>query len=784
MKLHKSKQLCEQLLSAVSTEDVQKIIEENSFTDEDWKPYGNRENNWDTVSNQQANAVGALTELITNAIDAVLVRKAYEFGIKDLTSEAAPQSMQEAVSKFYPVIEGKLSSLESAERTKLAKESVLIGVRRKRKGGKYPTITVVDFGEGQNPDDFPHTFLSLSEANKEGIDFVQGKFNMGSTGSIRFCTESDITRSHYKLIVSKKYDGELWGWTLIRVSQVQAGKKLPVVEYLAPGGAVPRFSAVNIKAFADDTEGVIEQGTAVRLYDYDVGSGAHSVSFGLYYALTFNLLECALPIRIYDFDGRPAKDKGPLRERGIDDRTFSGMDVILKADFTNSSQPNPPIPEQKPEERTTEFTHLVTELSHEGLGQVRIWATGVSELPEFMKNSKKRIFYTINGQTHATENASFLNSPKVGFGDLQHHLIVNVQCEHMDKTALTMFMGNRENRVDNRLSRELDGQVQKSLSADPKLKQYQKIIRQRRVDQRIEDDHDTKEILNDLIDRDPSMRALLGLGTVGEYAGGGSGGRSEWKGNKFPTFLNPQNTTKKGERYVKELPLNAKRIVKCKTDAANDYLSRDSSPGRVYCDPKSSKVSRWASLHNGVATFTFESPSGVDIDDKILLDIGFDDIGPRPTPLTFALTLKIVADETPGNNKSGRKTKTSNKRTPKIADPTEWVTKEHWSDFGFTKKSGAAVRVGGNEIRIYVNRDHERLVEMRSKERDQAIFRLNEFRFRVGVGFLTLSVYRHYQKNDEPNSTADASELAGAASNAIASYIIPILNTLRGAEQE
>ena len=45
--------------------------------------------------------------------------------------------------------------------------------------------------EGQKPEDFPKTFLSLSEKNKEGIPFVQGKFNMGSTGSLRFCTRSN-----------------------------------------------------------------------------------------------------------------------------------------------------------------------------------------------------------------------------------------------------------------------------------------------------------------------------------------------------------------------------------------------------------------------------------------------------------------------------------------------------------------------------------------------------------------------------------------------------------------
>ncbi len=361
MRQKKSEQILKSLLNAKSTQEVKAIIEQEQFADDDWKPYGNRAKNWDTVSNQQTSAIGALTELITNAIDAVLSRKAYESGIADLTGDSAPQSMQDAVRRFYRVNEGKLSSLEPVESTNLAERSILIGVKRKRRASKYPTITVIDYGEGQNPEDFPNTFLSLSETNKEGISFVQGKFNMGSTGSIRFCTESDITQGHYKLIASRRYDGECWGYTLVRVSQVQAGKKLPVVEYLMPEGEILSFQSNSISVFGDDDIGKIEQGTVVKLFDYDVGSGAHTVDFGLYQGLTANLLECALPIRIYDFDAKPLSGKGHLRDQGIASRTFSGMDVMLHADFRDPAQQDPDIPEQKPDRRTTEFVHLVAE---------------------------------------------------------------------------------------------------------------------------------------------------------------------------------------------------------------------------------------------------------------------------------------------------------------------------------------------------------------------------------------------------------------------------------------
>ncbi len=78
-------------------------------------------------------------------------------------------------------------------------------------------------------------------------------------------------------------------------------------------------------------------------------------------------------------------------------------------------------------------------------------------MPDYISKPKKRIFYTINGQTHATERASFLN--RIGIGDLQEHLIVDVQCENMDETAISIFLGNRESMVEDSYSEKLKEHV-------------------------------------------------------------------------------------------------------------------------------------------------------------------------------------------------------------------------------------------------------------------------------------------------------------------------------------
>ena len=63
------------------------------------------------------------------------------------------------------------------------------------------SLIIYDDGEGQHPEEFENTFLSLLRGNKNEIHFVQGKYNMGGSGAIVFCG-----KKRYQLIGSKRYD--------------------------------------------------------------------------------------------------------------------------------------------------------------------------------------------------------------------------------------------------------------------------------------------------------------------------------------------------------------------------------------------------------------------------------------------------------------------------------------------------------------------------------------------------------------------------------------------------
>ena len=97
------KELFNKLYSAQTETDVDKIINAHPdiFKLENWYPLGEDENFFAVIENQQSTPIAALIEKITNAIDAVLMKKCLQAGINPKSNQA-PQSMDEARTRFFP----------------------------------------------------------------------------------------------------------------------------------------------------------------------------------------------------------------------------------------------------------------------------------------------------------------------------------------------------------------------------------------------------------------------------------------------------------------------------------------------------------------------------------------------------------------------------------------------------------------------------------------------------------------------------------------------------------
>ena len=794
-----SKRLAERFFGALTAEDVKGILgdEEGAFYFDDpgnWCSYGDREKNWDTVGNQQSNAVGAFVELLTNSIDSILLRKARELGITDPRGPSAPKTMQEAVKRFFPqIVEGKISNLSAKQRTDLAKECIQLAIQRgHRKNHPFPTYTVLDAGEGQLPEDFHSTFLSLGEKNKEGIPFVQGKFNMGSTGSLRFCTRSDIRLGHYKFIASRRAGHPYWAWTLIRVRPARKGESLPVAEFFSLGNkrSMPRFRADNVHAFGDETLGVISEGTAVKLFEYDIGSPARNVDFGLYNALMVNLIDSALPIVYYDFSAGEVKGKGELRARGIAQRTFSGLLTALRVGDVDSA-------ESSAEQMSTgnvksEFVHYI-QLNDEELGRVDVYPVGVPRLEESLKNQPARVFYTVNGQTHAIERGSFFNL-KLGLGELRNHLLVNVVCDSMDKLALaTIFMPDRERKAANGLSRRLEQRLVELLKRDERLREFSSEIRRRRATEQIDDKGETAALLQDLVRADPAIRDLFGLGVLLPDVRQGSGGHEKFVGKKFPTFLKPLNLRVEKGVFVKEVPVGGVRRIDCGTDAENEYLTRIDSPGEVWCSVAPAQLPNTASLRNGMARFSISAPSTVVVGDQLTAAFGFVDVGPNISPLKFEVLVVFTPAEEPENRESGERSESKQKKKPAIGEPEfKWVRKDDWAEHSFSELDGAYVEHQDNGSIVWVNRDNKYLVALRAQQPDEAERLLNDNVFRIGLGLIALAIHKKATEappsigeeasDEEASKRIDPEEQVRMSTAAMAAYIVPIIRRLGGSQ--
>ena len=214
-----TKETCLKLLAAESEEAVQKVIDSvpQMADPANWAAIDGRDSNFNVVTNQASTGGKAATELMTNMVDAILMKKAYEQGIDLKNREEMPPTMYMAVDRLIENLRGgRLVNANEGWLKDFASKNLIVGItgnrETTRKSAEWPCYTFVDNGEGQHPTDFRDTFLSLSARNKSDIPFVQGKYNMGSSGVLAYCGTK-----WFKLIVSRRYDGTgPWGWTLIR----------------------------------------------------------------------------------------------------------------------------------------------------------------------------------------------------------------------------------------------------------------------------------------------------------------------------------------------------------------------------------------------------------------------------------------------------------------------------------------------------------------------------------------------------------------------------------------
>lgn len=565
------KQLFEELYFAKTEDEVDKFIKARPdiFIQKNWYPLGGNENNFGVIENQQSSPIAALIEKITNSIDAVLMKKCLEAGI-DPKSEQAPKSMEEAKAKFFQ--DHKNWDLSSPRKQQAESIQIIAD------GPRFNTSLIIyDDGEGQSPEKFEDTFLSLLSGNKNEIHFVQGKYNMGGSGAIVFCG-----KKRYQLIGSKRYDNTgNFGFTLIREhplsKEEERTKKNTWYEYLKINGEIPAFHADQQDLGLYNRR--FRTGTIIKLYSYDLPTGRRSViSRDLNQSINEYLFEPILPVITIDKKERYPNDRNLERDlyglkRRLEQDDSRYVDEYFSEDFDDKIFGKMKVTcyvfKTKIDDRTVKETKETIRR-------------------EFFKNNMS-VLFSVNGQVHGHYTSEFITrSLKLNL--LKEHLLIHVDCTNMDYDfRKELFMASRDRLKDGDKTRQLRKFLADRLgSKDSRLTEIQK----RRKDSISVESGDAKEMLKSLtqnLPMNPELMQLLDQTFKLDQRNGRGKKRTKtitgphkepFKSQRFPSYLKLR-TKNDGLKPVGQIPLGGEKSIYFETDVEDHYFDRVEDPGEM-----------------------------------------------------------------------------------------------------------------------------------------------------------------------------------------------------------
>jgi len=648
-----NKKLCAALLRTDSEDEVIALLKKHGYWGNPalWRHYGDVKNNWGQSGNQQSLAEAALAEKIVNSVDARLINECRMRDI-DPESEDSPRTIRDAVARFFENGTGeKISTggyIEDWGRQKTREIADGITLTATGTRPKGLNITISDCGEGQSPDKLPDTILSLSKSNKQYIPFVQGQFNQGGTGALRFCGENNL-----QLVISKRNPAFLdknasprdreWCFTVVRREfpiDEPGARKNSVYTYLAPvgigenapdrHGGVLSFAAEGFGIYPDDASPYGREapyGTAMKMFDYKFIGERSNILRGTSLLSRLDLLlpEIALPVRFYEYRTDKA---GKYFDVGSRRTTVSGLlRRIADSDNVESGFPVR-IPFQPGGEKLIANVFAFVPEGSTKKNDDDDESTGTKKLGGLRGYRKREgIVFLRNGQTQGSLPKDFFRREAVKMKPLADDLLVFVECDDLSSvTREDLFMPSRDRLADNQFKHELVDSLEKAIRDCHELKELRNKRQQERQKERLRDDRPLRNVLQSLIKSSPNLTSLLKTGqrisAPFNTRPTGSDPKEDFKGEYYPSFFK-----NKGVDYGKTLsrpcPINNRMRLTFETDACNDYFTRAVERGAFDLtwkgsDGAESKASPVGpNLKNGIATVTVDLPGGTGIGDEI-----------------------------------------------------------------------------------------------------------------------------------------------------------------------
>ena len=659
------KKLCVDLIKSDKEDDVINLLRDEGYWENQdaWRFYGDYENNYNVIGNQQSRPDAALVEKLVNSIDARLLNECLIRQINP-ESDSAPKTIRESVAIFFEenpesYTAGLITEWADSKRTEVARGITLVATGAKPSAG-FPCFTISDCGEGQTPEMMPYTLLSLNKDNKLRIPFVQGKFNMGGTGVLKFCGHHNL-----QLIVSRRnpdiLNGNfktptdlLWGVTIVRREDPKGGRRSSVYTYLAPSGIDKHPGKGGVLSFNADSMPIFPEGrhpygkasgwgTLIKLYEYNAtGFKSHILlPDGLLSRMDLLLPALALPIRFHecrDYKGHS----------GSTETTVTGLNVRLGDDKAENIEENFPLscPMNVGGEKMT----------------ATIYAFKKGKAGTYRKN--EGIMFTVNGQTHGHFTIDFFRRTKTGCSYLRDSLLVIVDCSDLSGRAREdLFMNSRD-----RLSGgELRSKIEKTLEVMLKDNKILRMLKERRQreqrDSKIDDSKPLEDMLKSILKKSPTLSQMFLQGTrisnpfktVEVQAHD-----QPYKGKRHPTFFKF-----KGKNYGfvlrHDCHIDMRVRVTFESDVVNDYFGREIDKGEfalfsVIDDNKTLYKEFTLNMQNGIATLNLELPSSCAVGDELHFEaLVKDRTLIEPFENSFVITVREAVTSKQGKSPTRRK---------------------------------------------------------------------------------------------------------------------------------
>ncbi len=508
--------------------------------------------------------------------------------------------MSEAAEQFLNIPDGNLAKWSAEQRTKLAEQNISVIVTGQKPSEGNPCVIVVDTGEGQKPEDFKDTLVSLLRSNKISVPFVQGKFNMGSTGSLTYCSPN----KNYQLIASRRnaaipgVRNPKWGFTVVRKRPPLKNEKNERYEYLAPKGRICELDFEKILVYPDDQNNPYKRptkyGTLVKLFEYDLPASTKTMAtVDFYRALSSKLWTVVVPMRI-----RETRDYKGHTLAG----TFSGMNIRLEDDKGDVLEEGFPC----------NFTLNIPKV---GMVDGRICLFKKDAEISRWVSSREAVIYTINGQSHGALPNDFFRRQSVNLPWVQRQLLISVDCSRLDQQLINrMFMTSRDRQRDVQEKDFLESALAEFLRKHPGLREWNERRHRETVEEQFAEESESIELFEKLVAQNPALAEILGIGLKIKVPRPGDQPTPKFDGQRFPTFLKLEDANDHGE-FVKKCPQNRYCRVILLTDAENDYLVRAFEPGKLIVRPEA--LVKSTSLYNGRLELQLEPDSTYEVGHRI-----------------------------------------------------------------------------------------------------------------------------------------------------------------------